>query len=70
VGRKTLRQWREMQAITQQELANRLGVHVQYVSAIECGRRRPGMTVALRIRDMTGGDVSLDDLVAPRRSAA
>jgi len=59
-----------MQAITQQELANRLGVHVQYVSAIECGRRRPGMTVALRIRDMTGGDVSLDDLVAPRRSAA
>lgn len=59
----SLKAWREANGMTQLALAEKLGVHVQYVSAIECGRRRPGMTVALKIRDLSNGDVGLDDLV-------
>lgn len=54
--------------MTQKDLAAALGVHVQYVSEIERGRL-PGMRVAMKIRDVTGGVVTLDDL-APRRDAA
>lgn len=67
---KSLKSWREKHAVTQQALAARLGVHVQYVSAIECGRRRPGMQVALKIRDVTEGEIGLDDLLPPDRNAA
>lgn len=61
----TLKKWRESSGLTQQAVAAALGVHVQYVSALERGARRPGMKVATAIRDLTGGAVSLDALVPP-----
>ena len=70
MSRKKLKQWREEAGLTQQELADRLGVHVQYVSAIERGARRPGMGVAVRIRDVTNGAISVEDLAPPPRKAA
>jgi transcriptional regulator with XRE-family HTH domain len=61
----TLRAWRTANGMTQADVAQKLGMHVQSVSAIECGRKRPSMAAALRIRDMTDGAVSLDSLVQP-----
>lgn len=45
---KLLRKWREGKGLTQRVLAEQLGVHPQYVSDIERGKRRPGMDVAVR----------------------
>jgi transcriptional regulator with XRE-family HTH domain len=61
-----LKSWRESKGLTQQQLADQVGVHVQYISAIERGARSAGMRVATRLRDLSGGVVSLDDL-APKR---
>jgi transcriptional regulator with XRE-family HTH domain len=61
----SLQEWRKSKALTQQDVADAIGVHVQYVSAIERGARRPGMKVASRIREFSGGVISLDAL-APR----
>lgn len=61
----SLQEWRKSKALTQQDVADALGIHVQYVSAIERGARRPGMSVATKIREFTGGAISLDTL-APR----
>jgi transcriptional regulator with XRE-family HTH domain len=61
----TLKEWRETIGLTQREAAERIGVHPMYVSQIERGRRRPGMKVATRIRDVTGGQVTLDTLAHP-----
>lgn len=69
----SLKNWRESKGITQKVVAAGIGVHVQYVSAIERGVRRPGMRVALAIRDFTSGEVSLEALVTsspPHRKAA
>lgn len=65
----SLKDWREAQGLTQQQVAVGIGVHVQYVSAIECGRRVPGMRVATRIRDFTGGAVTLDAQVPAAKSS-
>ena len=59
----TLKKWRESKGLTQQEVAHAIGVHVQYISALERGARRPGMGVATKIREYTDGAVSLDKLV-------
>jgi len=65
----SLKEWRKTKGLTQQEVANEIGVHVQYVSAIERGARRPGMEVATRIRELTSGQVPLDALVPPKKAA-
>ena len=59
----TLKKWRESKGLTQQEMADAIEIHVQYLSALECNRRRPGMGVATKIRQFTDGAVSLDKLV-------
>ena len=66
----SLQDWRKSKALTQQEMADAVGIHVQYLSAIECGRRRPGMRVARKILDYTGGAISIDALADPARAAA
>lgn len=65
----SLKDWREKAGLTQQQVAAGIGVHVQYVSAIECGRRVPGMRVAMRIRDFTDGAVTLDAQVPAAKSS-
>lgn len=57
---EALRNWRETNGLTQAESAARFGVHPQYVSDIERGKRRPGLRVAMRIRRETAGEVRLD----------
>lgn len=60
-----LRKWRGAKGLTQRALAELLGVHPQYISDIERGKRRPGMAVAMRIRAVSDGKVSLDALAGP-----
>ncbi|MFZ5704933.1 MAG: helix-turn-helix domain-containing protein [Pseudomonadota bacterium] len=60
-----LKAWRESQGWTQQELADRAGYHVQYISAIERGARQAGMGFARRMRDLSEGEITLDDLAPP-----
>jgi len=62
----SLKDWRKTKGLTQLEVAADLGIHVQYVSAIERGAKRPGMRVAMSIREYTGGLVTLDSLVPAR----
>ena len=64
----TLKKWREINDKTQAWVANAIGVHVQYVSAIERGVRTPGMSVAVAIRDLTDGAVTLDAQVPRTRT--
>ena len=64
----SLKIWRESKGFTQKEVAEAIGVHVQYISDIERGVRRPGMQVATAIRDFTKGEVGLDAQV-PRSSS-
>lgn len=65
-----LKIWRENKQMTQQELAAAARLHVQYISDIERGKRKPGMRAATRIRDVTGGVISLDMWAPARRKAA
>jgi transcriptional regulator with XRE-family HTH domain len=67
---KSLKDWRESAGLTQQQVAHGIGVHVQYVSDIERGKRRPGTRVALRIRDFTDGAVTLDAQFPVSKQAA
>lgn len=66
----SLKSWREREGLTQRAVADGVGVHVQYISAIERGVRRPGMRVATAIREFTKGAVSLDALAPPTQKAA
>lgn len=58
-----LRDLRVKRALTQAAAAEQVGIHVQYFSAIECGRRTPGVTVARRLRAWSGDRLQLDDLL-------
>lgn len=55
-----LKKWRKREGLTQAAVADRLAVHKQYISDIERGVRQPGMKMAIAIRDLTGGEVTLD----------
>lgn len=55
-----LKKWRKREGLTQAAVAERLAVHKQYISDIERGVRQPGMKIAIAIRDMSGGEVTLD----------
>lgn len=67
---ETLKKWRESNGLTQRQVAEGAGTHVQYISDIERGKRRPGMTVALAIRRFTRGAVRLDALPDPQEQEA
>lgn len=66
----SLKECRVFKGLTQQEIADAIGIHVQYYSAIERGARRPGMEVAIRLRDFFCGQVTLDAMVPPVEQAA
>lgn len=55
-----LKKWRESKGFTQAQVADQLTVHKQYISDIERGVRKPGAQLALAIRDLSDGVVSLD----------
>ena len=54
-----LKAMRETRGITQQQLAERLGIHMSTVSAWEQGRNRPSRTNVLRLEESLGLDGEL-----------
>lgn len=51
---RAIRQSRGRRGISQEELANRSGLHRTYVGGIERGERNPSFTNILRIADALG----------------
>ena len=51
---RTLNDYFEQTGETHQSLADALGVTAAYVSMLRSGQRQPGLTLALRIHDLTG----------------
>ena len=71
MGRQhSLKTWRKTKGLSQRDVASMLDIHVMYISMIERGARRPGMGVATKIRDLTEGSVTLDELAGPAARAA
>ena len=55
---------RRMRGLSQEELADRAGVHQTYLSGVERGRRNPSLVVLARLAGAL--DVPLGDLVRDR----
>jgi transcriptional regulator with XRE-family HTH domain len=56
-----VQQARRERGLSQEELADRAGVHQTYLSGVERGRRNPTMTVLQKIAQALGLDI--EDLV-------
>ena len=54
-----VRRLREKQGISQEELADRAGLHRTYISGVERGVRNPTIIVLERIGDALGVELSL-----------
>jgi transcriptional regulator with XRE-family HTH domain len=59
---KAIKQLRALRAITQEELANRTGLHPTYISDMERGARNPSFEVLVRL--MRGLDMPVAELGA------
>jgi transcriptional regulator with XRE-family HTH domain len=59
----TLREWRQKQGLTQEALAGKLETDRALVTKWELGTHAPTMRSALKILELTGGEVTLEDLV-------
>ena len=59
--RKNIKFLRKAAGITQAELAEQIGCTTQFVGLIETGKRRPGLSLLLRICDFF--EVSIDDII-------
>ena len=62
-----LRRLRNRAGISQEELADRAGLHRTYISSVECGRRNISLENIFLLAEALGRDPR--DLLAPRRSA-
>jgi DNA-binding XRE family transcriptional regulator len=61
-GENPIRVWREHRRLTQQQLAEAVGISVPYLSQIESGKRKGTVEVLSAIAKALG--LSLDDVVA------
>jgi len=59
---KALRQIREREGLTQEELATRAGFHLTWVSRVEAGTQNTGWVTAKRLADAL--DVTMVELAA------
>jgi transcriptional regulator with XRE-family HTH domain len=59
-----VQQARRERGLSQEELADRAGVHQTYLSGVERGRRNPTVTVLQKIAEALGLDIA--DLVQRR----
>jgi transcriptional regulator with XRE-family HTH domain len=71
-GPEHLKDWRKRRGFNLTEAAEYLGVGVPYLSNVESGRKRVGLDVALRLRDLACIPVDVwayspDSPPAPRR---
>jgi len=62
-GLNPVRVWREHRGLTQQQLAEAVGISVPYLSQIESGKRRGSAEVLAAIAKAL--QLSLDDIVSP-----
>lgn len=54
-------------AITQRDIAKKVGSHPVYINAILRGRRHPSPKLALAIEEATGGAVTRMELLYPEQ---
>lgn len=59
----TLREWRQKQGLTQVALAEKLNTDRAMVAKWELGTHAPTMQSAIKILEITSGEVTLEDLV-------
>ena len=62
-GANPIRVWREHRGLTQQRLAETVGISVPYLSQIESGKRKGRVAVLAAIAEELG--LSLDEVVTP-----
>jgi transcriptional regulator with XRE-family HTH domain len=60
-----LQRLRREKGLSQEELADRAGIHQTYLSGVERGKRNPTVSVLQRIAEALGADI--EDLVQRRR---
>jgi len=53
---------------TKEEFAKKVGVTLMSLNRYERGLRQPPLDVALRIEQLTNGEVRVEDLVIPRKT--
>lgn len=53
-GRLQLAEWKVKRGVTQREMAELFKVHENFVSLMLKGKRRPGLTLAVAIENLTG----------------
>lgn len=58
-----LREFLDQERITYREFAERLGIHIQSAKNIAYGVRKPGLSLALRIEEFSGGKVTPRELM-------
>ena len=54
---------------TQKEMAEKLGVSVNHFSLIVRGERKPSVTLAIKIEEVTEGEVTKEELIFPKEGA-
>ena len=60
-GQSPIRVWREYRGLTQEQLANAVGIRRAYGAQLEAGRRRGSTAVLVRIAGVLG--VEIEDLI-------
>ncbi|MBS0656123.1 MAG: helix-turn-helix transcriptional regulator [Verrucomicrobia bacterium] len=58
-----LREYLDKKKITYGAFAETLGVHEQTIKNIACGIRKPGLKLALRIEELSEGNVTPRELI-------
>lgn len=56
--------WMKENGLSDEQLAERVGSARTTISRIRRGKRRPSWNLAARLKEVTGGKVTLDDLSA------
>lgn len=57
-----LSEWQDLNKIKNKELADRLNVDPSYITLLRKQRRIPSLQIAIKIQEITGGSVTLQDL--------
>ena len=61
-GESPVKVWREYRGFTQQQLAEKAGISVPYLSQIETGKRKPSIRVLMKVSSILQVDVG--DLIS------
>lgn len=62
-----LSEWQRDNEISDIALGIKLGIHPSHISHIKAGRKRPSPQLALKIEEITKGNVTIMELLYPQR---